>query len=54
MMVSLLPAFTGMIALAVLPNEKSLLWTKWGLYLMSKWHSPPIFEQPLSIGSGDG
>ena len=36
MMASLLPAFSGMLALALLPSKTSLLWTKWGLYLMSK------------------
>jgi ACS family allantoate permease-like MFS transporter len=36
MMLSLLPAFSGMLALALLPTKASLLWTKWGLYLMSE------------------
>lgn len=40
MMLSVLPAFSGMLALALLPSKTSLLWTKWGLYLMSKFALP--------------
>jgi ACS family allantoate permease-like MFS transporter len=34
MVVSLIPAFTGMLALALLPKS-GLLWARWGLYLMT-------------------
>ncbi|KAF2163746.1 hypothetical protein M409DRAFT_37199 [Zasmidium cellare ATCC 36951] len=34
MMFSLLPAFSGMMGLALLPKD-SMLWTRWGLYLMT-------------------
>ncbi|KAF2770249.1 MFS general substrate transporter [Teratosphaeria nubilosa] len=34
MMLSLLPAFAGMLALALM-DKKSHLWTQWGLYLMT-------------------
>ena len=34
MMLSLLPAFSGMLALALLPKE-GFLWGRWGLYLMT-------------------
>lgn len=34
MLFSLLPAFSGMLALALL-DKNSLLWTQWGLYLMT-------------------
>ncbi|KAL3475449.1 MFS general substrate transporter [Aspergillus californicus] len=33
MMLSLLPAFTGMLALALLPTD-SMQWTRWGMYMM--------------------
>lgn len=37
---SLLPAFAGMISLALLPRD-SMLWTRWGLYLMTTTGSLP-------------
>lgn len=30
-----LPSFVGLLALALLPLDRSIRWTKWGLYLMS-------------------
>lgn len=33
MMVSLVPAFSGMMALAFLP-QNSMKWTRWGMYMM--------------------
>ncbi|KAL4965453.1 MFS general substrate transporter [Aspergillus stella-maris] len=33
MMLSLLPAFTGMLALSLLPTD-SMQWTRWGMYIM--------------------
>lgn len=34
MVVSTIPAFIGMMALAFLPKD-GMLWTRWGMYLMS-------------------
>ena len=48
MMFSVIPAFVGMLALALLPKEGHL-WTRWGMYLITivgniagprKWFSP--------------
>jgi hypothetical protein len=33
MMFSLVPAFSGMLALALLPTD-SMKWTRWGMYMM--------------------
>lgn len=34
MVISTIPAFIGMLALALLPKD-GMLWTRWGLYLMT-------------------
>lgn len=34
MIFSVIPAFVGMLALALLPHEGHL-WTRWGMYLMT-------------------
>jgi len=33
MIVSLIPGFTGMLALSQLPTD-SMKWTRWGMYMM--------------------
>jgi hypothetical protein len=33
-MISVIPAFAGMLALALLPRE-GLLWTRWGCYFIT-------------------
>ncbi|KAI3318913.1 MFS general substrate transporter [Xylariaceae sp. AK1471] len=40
MMFSLLPAFTGLIALGLLPTD-SMKWTRWGLYIMQSTGTLP-------------
>ncbi|KAI1877364.1 hypothetical protein JX265_003372 [Neoarthrinium moseri] len=40
MMLSLLPAFTGMMALALLPST-GMLWTRWGMYIMQVFGTLP-------------
>lgn len=35
MIVSVIPAFCGMLALALLPHASSLLWVRWGVYFMT-------------------
>ncbi|EON95904.1 putative major facilitator superfamily transporter protein [Phaeoacremonium minimum UCRPA7] len=40
MMVALIPAFTGMMALSLLPS-KSNMWLRWGMYMMQVFGSLP-------------
>ncbi|PYH91572.1 MFS general substrate transporter [Aspergillus ellipticus CBS 707.79] len=35
MMISIVPAFVGMLALALLPHRNSLLWTRWGMFFIT-------------------
>ena len=39
-MVALIPAFTGMMALSLLPS-KSNMWLRWGMYMMQVFGSLP-------------
>lgn len=39
-MISLVPAFTGMLTLALLPS-KGYMWLRWGMYLMTVFGSLP-------------
>jgi hypothetical protein len=40
MMFSLVPAFSGMMALAFLPQD-SMKWTRWGMYILQVFGSLP-------------
>ncbi|KAJ1328156.1 MFS transporter ACS family allantoate permease [Microdochium nivale] len=42
MMFSLIPAFTGFLALALLPSD-SMLWVRWGMYIMQVFGVLPGF-----------
>jgi ACS family allantoate permease-like MFS transporter len=39
-MFSLIPAFTGMLALSLLPTD-SMKWTRWGMYILQVFGTLP-------------
>jgi ACS family allantoate permease-like MFS transporter len=46
-MFSLIPAFTGMLALSLLPTD-SMKWTRWGMYILQVFGTlPGVSKYPL-------
>lgn len=43
MMAGVVPAFTGFMVMALLPNEDAYRWSKWGGYFMSVTFVLPLF-----------
>jgi hypothetical protein len=48
MMFSLVPAFSGMMALAFLPKD-GMKWTRWGMYILQVFGSLPGLSEFYSI-----
>lgn len=46
MMFSLVPAFSGMLALSLLPTD-SMRWTRWGMYILQVFGSLPGLSKSL-------
>jgi len=53
MMFSLVPAFSGMMALSFLPTD-SMKWTRWGMYILQVFGSLPGLSKFIPVDSSFG